>query len=109
MKDFGDDVGRAAFAEDTVGFAVERIGGVAVGEREIVGGKQMLVVLIVSASGGCETMVEKSQAATGDMRNDAVENLAALLVGVEPFPEEMPEAAAALRGAEADGAVDDRF
>ena len=74
---------------------------VAVGEREIVGGEQVLVVLAVGPRRRGEAVVERAQAAAGDVRDHAVEDLAALLVGVEAVPEEMPQAASALRRAEA--------
>ena len=94
----------AGFFQDAIGLVGERIGRVAIGEGKIVGGKEMLVVLIVGARWRSEAMVEEAEAAAGDMRNDAVEHAAGRFVGVEAVPKKMAQAAAALRGAKADGA-----
>src|SRR5262245_18281743 len=61
----------------------------------------MLVVLIVGPRRRGEAVVEEAQSAAGNVRDHAVKNFAAALVGVESVPEKMPLAAAALRGAKA--------
>ena len=71
--------------EDAVGLLRERIGRCAVGEREHVGGIEMILVLAVVPRRLGEAMVEEAEPAAGDVRDQAVEDDAALLVVVEAW------------------------
>src|SRR5580692_4064436 len=50
-------------------------------------------------------MIEAATAGAGDVRPNSVEDLAVLFVGIESVVDEGAEEAAALRGAESDGAL----
>jgi len=89
--------------QDAVAAAGERVLLVAIGEREKIGGVEVVVVLAVVPRGRGETVVEEAQAGACDVRHDAVEHLPPLFVGIEAVVEKHPQAAAALRGAEAVG------
>src|SRR5262245_13301364 len=106
MEHLRDGVCRPALVEDAVGGAGEGIGAVAVGEGEIIGGKQMLVLLVVRSGRRGKAMIKKPQAAAGDVRDHAVKNLSPLLIGIEAIPEKVPQAAAALRRAKGQRPID---
>ena len=99
MKNLGHGVRRPGCLQDAVGLAAERIGRVAVRERKIVGREAVLVVLAVRPRRRGKPLVEKAQAAAGDVRDHAIQHLSALLIGIEAVPQKMPQAAAALRRA----------
>ena len=80
----GQRSGGARPAQDAVAAARERVGLVAVGEREDVGGIEMPGVLGVRARGRGEAVVEESLPAARDHRHQAIEHLPPLLVRVEP-------------------------
>src|SRR5262245_39456610 len=54
-------------------------------------------------------MIEEAESRAGDMRDHAVEDFSSALVGVEAVPQEMPQAASALRRAEGQRAIDERL
>src|SRR5688572_12112893 len=109
MKNFGDGICRATAPQNSVGLAAVRIGFIAVGEWKIVGRKKVLFVLAVGARWGREAVVERAEPTARDVRDDAVEHASALLVGVKALPQEMAEAAAALRRAKRESAVYQRL
>ena len=57
------------------------------------------------ARGLREAMIEAAPAGAGDVRPQSVEDPVALFVGIEAIVEELAQEAAALRSAEADGAL----
>ena len=63
-------------------------------------GIEPVLVLGRGAAGHAEAVVGEDLAGTGDMAEDAVEDLAAALVGVHPEFEEMAQKPPALRHAE---------
>src|SRR5262249_45301416 len=96
-------------AEDAVFLAGERIPLVAVGEGKHIGRIEMAVVLRVVGGRRREAVIEETEAAAGDVRHHAIEDLPALLVGVEAVVKKLPQAAAALRHTEAISVLDGRL
>ena len=79
----------------------ERVGLVAVGERELIGRKQMVVVLPVVSRRRGEPMIEEPQTSTRDVRNHSVEDLPPRLVRVEAVVQKLPQTTSRLRHAKA--------
>ena len=99
---------RPGAAQQPVGAAGERVGLVAVGEREEVDRIEVAQVLGRGAGGRREAVVEEPATGARHRRHDAVEHLPALLVRVEPLVEERPQGPAALRPPLADHALSHR-
>lgn len=88
-------------AEKSTGLAGQRVGEFGRRERKLVLGIVMVLVLSAGASRLGEGRVEEHAADAGNMRMNAVEDLAALLVAVEALGDVVAEIAAGL--GEADG------
>src|SRR5262249_1456358 len=99
-KAFEDTVGLTATTQAVVGQA-EVIVAVSVGEREDVKRVEVSLVLAVVSSGLGEAGGEGTQASAGNGGDQAIENLAILLVHVEALVEQVPEEPPALRHAKA--------
>ena len=93
---------RAPRSQDAVLAAAERIALLVVSERKHVGGEQMIGVLRGVPRRLGEAVVEEAEPAAGNVRNQPVEHLPSLLIGVEALVGKHSQAAAALRDAEAD-------
>src|SRR5262249_6873691 len=91
--------------QNAVGSLGERIGTVAVGEREIIGRVKVLLMLSVVPGRLGEAMVEEAEPTARDVRDDAVEDRAIRFIGVEAKIEEVAKETAALRDAERMGAL----
>ena len=69
----------------------ERVGLVAVGEWELIGRKQMVVVLPVVSSRRSEPMIEETKTSTSDVRNHSVEDLPSRFIGIESVVQKLPQ------------------
>ena len=78
-----EGIGRRAL-EDGVGFAGHMVGAGSVGERKPVGRVQPILILPRCCYNEVAEPVHRSAAPAGHMGDDAVEDLAAVLVRVEP-------------------------
>ena len=108
IEDLRQQIGRARVRQQTVGDAALRIALGQIGEGKDVGRIEEVQVRMAVARRLREPMVEAAAAGAGDVRDDAVEDLAIALVSVEAVIQVGAEESAALRDAERERARDRR-
>ena len=99
-------VGRFDAREEPVAHVGVGVGLCHVGEREDVGGVELVQERMSVPGRLGEPVVEAAAAATGDVRHHAVKRLPLRLVGVEPVIEEGAQEPAALRDPPRDGPIE---
>src|SRR5207248_704562 len=94
--------------EQRIGNACFGIGRRSVGERKQIDREEDVEELQRVARGLTEPMIERAASGAANLIEDAVEDLASLLIGVEALIQEVAKKSTALRHAPADGVLQPR-